>query len=297
MIRLRVEGDLTAAPGADTAARTFLDAAGGECVRYAGLVAWDATGRVLSVELRGAASGLDIRVDDEGAVYPLTVDPLLANPAWMVESNQGAAAFGWSVSDAGDVNGDGYSDVIIGDPSHSNGQLGEGRVVAFYGSAGGLGLTSAWSAESNSPQSRYGSSVSTAGDVNADGFSDVLVGAHSYSNGQALEGRAFAYYGSLAGLSSTAGWSVESNQAQANCGISVSSAGDVNGDGYADVIVGAEGFQVGVPPVGRAFVYHGGAAGIDLVEAWSVARARRRANSASRSLAPVTSTLTGTTTS
>src|SRR6185295_1973189 len=62
------------------------------------------------------------------------------------------------------------------------------------------------------------------------------------------------------GLSTTAAWTVESNQADAFLGRSVASAGDVNGDGYADVIVGSHTFDNGQTDEGRAFVYMGGEA-------------------------------------
>jgi hypothetical protein len=75
--------------------------------------------------------------------------------------------------------------------------------------------------------------------VNGDGYADVIVGAPYYDNGETDEGRAYVYHGSSSGLSATANWTAESNQASAYFGYSVSTAGDVNGDGYADVIVGA----------------------------------------------------------
>jgi FG-GAP-like repeat len=97
---------------------------------------------------------------------------------------------------------------------------------------------SRWKVESNQADAWFGVSVGTAGDVNGDAHDDVIVGAQLYDNGQSAEGRAFVYMGSRTGLSRSAGWTAESNQVQAFFGISVGTAGDVNGDGYDDVVVG-----------------------------------------------------------
>ncbi len=74
--------------------------------------------------------------------------------------------------------------------------------------------------------------MGTAGDVNGDGFDEVIVGAPEYGT---MHGAAFVYYGSASGLSTSANWTREEGS---NFGIAVGTAGDVNGDGYDDVIVG-----------------------------------------------------------
>ncbi|MEO8210801.1 MAG: FG-GAP-like repeat-containing protein, partial [bacterium] len=114
---------------------------------------------------------------------------------WTVESNQINAAFGWSVSIAGDVNGDGYSDVIVGANLYDNGQTDEGRAYVYQGSATGLSVSPNWTAESDQANANFGNSVSTAGDVNGDGYSDVIAGAYLYDNGQLNEGKTYVYYG------------------------------------------------------------------------------------------------------
>ncbi|MFZ1320725.1 MAG: FG-GAP-like repeat-containing protein [Ignavibacteria bacterium] len=193
----------------------------------------------------------------------------LSNSAnWTKESNQAGARFGVSVSSAGDVNGDGFSDVIVGADRFDNGESDEGWAFVFYGSATGLSDSADWTAESNQMDGYFGRSVSSAGDVNGDGFSDVIVGAPFYSNGQSYEGRVFAYYGSSAGLSNSSNWTKESNQMDGYFGYSVSSAGDVNGDGYSDVIIGAYGYDNGESEEGRAFAYYGSAAGLSNTANW-----------------------------
>ncbi len=189
--------------------------------------------------------------------------------AWTAEANQTTALMGFSVARAGDVNGDGYSDVIVGAPNYTNGNTNEGRAYVYYGSDTGLATTPAWTAESNQDLAYFGGWVATAGDVNGDGYSDVIVGAWSYSNGQTDEGRAYVYHGSASGLASSPTWITESNQDGAFYGRRVGSAGDVNGDGYSDVIVGAELWDNPLNGEGKAYVYHGSATGLSLTPAWT----------------------------
>jgi hypothetical protein len=98
---------------------------------------------------------------------------------------------GYSVSSAGDVNGDGYSDVIVGAPNFDNGQTNEGAAFIYHGSPAGISAVPAVMLESNLSSINMGNSVSGAGDINGDGYSDVIVGAFFYSNGQSAEGAVF----------------------------------------------------------------------------------------------------------
>ena len=147
--------------------------------------------------------------------------------------------FGNSSGTAGDVNADGYADVIVGAGSHDNGQTNEGKAYVYLGSPSGLSTTAAWTAESNRANSHFADAVGTAGDVNADGYADVIVGAGQYNNGQSLEGMAFLYRGTATGLETNPIWTAESDQIGAHFGETVATAGDVNGDGFADILVGA----------------------------------------------------------
>lgn len=196
---------------------------------------------------------------DEGMAYVYygSSSGLSSTANWTAESNQNWANIGYSVSTAGDVNGDGYSDVIVGAYKFDNGQTDEGRAFVYYGSLSGLSTTPNWTGESDQADAWYGVSVSTAGDVNGDGFSDVIVGVIYYDNGETNEGRAYVYYGSAGGLSTTPNWTAESNQEYAWFGYSVSTAGDVNGDGFSDVVIGADFYDNGQTNEGRAFVYYG----------------------------------------
>ena len=260
---MAIGGNLDSSLGGGASSVEVATPRGDHVLTYSGLAVTDATGRPLlarfglSYPQDGQSPELSITVEAAGAVYPITIDPLATSPSWTAESDQNNAFFGVSVGTAGDVNGDGYSDVIVGAFNFDNGQTDEGRAYVYHGSATGLSATAAWTAESNQATAYFGWSVGTAGDANGDGYSDVIVGAYGYDNGQTEEGRAYVYHGSATGLSASAAWTAESNQASANFGFSVGAAGDVNGDGYSDVIVGARLYDNGQTDEGRAYVYHG----------------------------------------
>ncbi len=187
---------------------------------------------------------------------------------WIADGGQANARFGYSSAGAGDVNGDGYTDLIVGAYLYDNGQTDEGRAFVYLGSPAGLAATPAWTTEANQTGAQLGNSVASAGDVNGDGYGDVIVGAYSYDNGQADEGRAFVFLGSPAGLAATAAWTAESNQAGALFGAPVASAGDVNGDGFSDLLVGAWQYDAAGSNTGRAYVYLGSASGPAPAPAW-----------------------------
>jgi hypothetical protein len=203
---------------------------------------------------------------DEGVafIYNGSGSGINTIPAVMLESNQASFYLGYSVASAGDVNGDGYGDVIVGVTGYDNGQTDEGAAFIYHGSATGINLIPAARVESDQANARMGNSVACAGDVNGDGYSDVIVGGSVYTNGQPGEGAAFVYYGSITGINTIAAVILEANQAFAQFGVSVASAGDVNGDGYSDVIVGAWQYSNGQGAEGAAFIYHGNRPGNNL---------------------------------
>lgn len=190
-------------------------------------------------------------------------------PAWSAEGNQIQANYGYSVAFAGDVNGDGFADLIVGAPFFEDGQLDEGAAFVYYGSSVGLSAVASWSAQSNQALARFGFSVAGAGDVNGDGYDDVIVGAPNYDKPQSNEGAAFLYLGSATGLSAAPAWTGEGDKDGAAFGVAVASAGDVNGDGLDDVIVGASNFSNGQTNEGRAFVFLGQASGLATSSVWT----------------------------
>ena len=246
----------------------FADEQFTQVLRYSELCVWDAKGDTLQANMALRGDTIVIRVDDATALYPVTVDPLLTTATWTMVGDQSNSEFGWSVSSAGDVNGDGYSDIIIGHHLYDNGQTNEGRVLVYHGTASGPSTTPNWTFEPNVASAQLGYSVSTAGDVNGDGYSDVIVGAPYLDNGQTDEGRVYVFHGSATGLSTTPNWTYERDQAAAYLGRSVACAGDVNGDGFSDIIFGAPYFDGGNTNEGRVFVFHGSATGLGTSTSW-----------------------------
>ncbi len=263
----------------------------------------------------------------EGAAFVYHGGPSgpAATPSWQVESDVEVSSFGESVGWAGDVNGDGYDDVIVGAYELTNGQTKEGKAFVYFGSFGGLSPTPNWTYETDvahdavghavygagdvngdgfgdvivggpgvgsggaafifhgSPSgpsatpdrtlsgpsaSAFGRAVGTAGDVNGDGYCDVIVGGRNYSNGQSGEGAAWVYLGSASGISSAAAWVQEGGRADALFGHAVRTAGDVNGDGYAEILIGARNYNTGLAGAGRAYMYYGGPTGPDTILRW-----------------------------
>ena len=188
---------------------------------------------------------------------------------------------GYSVSSAGDVNGDGYDDLIIGargaDPNGSR----SGETYVVHGGArapgtdgvlalSGLDGSNGFVLTGIDPGDRSGRSVSSAGDVNGDGYDDLIIGANRADPGGSRSGETHVIYGgarapgtdgvlALSALDGTNGFTVTGIDPDDESGRSVSSAGDVNGDGYDDLIIGARGADPNGDRSGETYVVYGGA--------------------------------------
>lgn len=127
---------------------------------------------------------------------------------------------------------------MIGAPNYSNGQANEGGAYIYHGSNGGLNWTWNTLLEYNVANALFGTSVAGVGDVNGNGFYDVAVGAPGWANGQAGEGGVFVYFGTPAGITAAGMLAIQPNIVGVQLGYDVNEAGDVNGDGYADIVIG-----------------------------------------------------------
>jgi hypothetical protein len=195
-------------------------------------------------------------------LYLGAVSGLGPTPDWTTFGEAPGNWYGMAVGTAGDVNGDGFADVVVGAPFHATNHPNEGKVYLYLGSATGLASQPAWTWTGGQAGAFFGQSAGTAGDVNGDGLSDLLVGAPQHTAGELREGVAYVFRGDPGGIDPTPPWIGQINQANAWFGQASATAGDVNGDGYSDIVVGAPFYDDVANDQGAAFVYRGSAAGL-----------------------------------
>ena len=193
---------------------------------------------------------------------------------------QGTRYGGLSVSGAGDVNGDGFDDVVIA--TDTGDRFGDGTATAYVvlGKANqgpvdlshlaasdgfGIGVTV------NAYYATFALDVASAGDVNGDGFDDIIIGSQ-YANGD--KGAAYVVFGKagsfanvdVSNLSASQGFAILGAVKDDMTGFRVSGAGDINGDGFDDIIIGASGGDSGGNNSGQAYVIFGKANGFTTID-------------------------------
>jgi hypothetical protein len=231
---------------------------GDDTLRYSTLKVWDASGRILPAQMEvSGARRVVIRVDDAGAQYPVTIDPLLQRTADIVRnSGQSGAEFGIRIANAGDVNNDGIDDLVVGAfRFDSSGLSDNGGAFVYLGP----GFTTSAFLSTNQASAGFGAGVGGAGDLNLDGFDDVVIGAPGFDGTAGIDsGAVYVYFGGAGAFDATADATVLGPNARANMGAAARGVGDVNNDGIDDLAVGVPRYNPGGrPDQGAAFIYYG----------------------------------------
>jgi hypothetical protein len=192
------------------------------------------------------------------SIVPAHRPPAAAHPRLLTMT--GAVAqdrLGNHAANAGDVNGDGYDDWVVGAFLSDVGGPDAGQALVFFGGPGADAVADV-TLTGEAAGDNFGFTVAGPGDVNGDGYDDVLVGAFINDAAGADAGRAYLFYG---GPSPDATADLTLTGAAAGDWFSfwLGGAGDVNGDGYADLVVGAPRNDAGGADAGQATLYLGGA--------------------------------------
>lgn len=164
----------------------------------------------------------------------------------IIKETNATGPFKESVTSAGDVNNDGFDDLLV--PS-SNG------VSIFFG---GTPMDTQPDLFLKKKQERdwFGSSASKAGDMNKDGFDDIIIGAYGHTLNENQVGRAYVYFGGTP-MDTIADMVMTGAHDEDAFGYNVSEAGDINKDGYSDILVSASYYKNPQWPDGRVNIYYG----------------------------------------
>jgi hypothetical protein len=223
----------------------------------------------------GKADGFSASLDLVSGESGLTGD----NGFRLVGSATGDLA-GMAVSGAGDINGDGYDDLIVSAITADGSEIDVGVTYVMYGKSDGfdadvtlssLAGNGGFSLTGGSRDDFFGNALAGAGDVNGDGYDDLIVGANGTDFNGSGSGAAYVFFGAadfqanvpVSSIDGSNGFRVSGIAAQDNAGGAVARAGDFNGDGYEDLIVGAVSADSRGENSGSSYVVFGKAGGFD----------------------------------
>lgn len=179
----------------------------------------------------------------------------------------GGGVFGYATDGAGDINGDGFDDVVFGHPESGSYY---GKIWIYYGAAGGMQESSLTMITGPVYDTRFAAEVAGVGDVNGDGFDDVAVGATGVDVTASDAGAMYVYYGSAAGIATSPSATLYGSAYYDLFGWAIAGAGDTNGDLFDDVIVASPYGRGAAYATGLARVIPGSAAGLVAADADSI---------------------------
>lgn len=170
-------------------------------------------------------------------------------------------AFGIAVA-SGDIDGDGYTDLVVGARGEVPKGNSLGTVYIYRGSAKGVSTTPTWVLTGEQANAEFGRTL-TVGDFNGDGYADVLVGAHGFNGGLgAHQGKIYLYLGGPKGLGKTPVQTIVGEHKGDEFGRDFDVV-DMNRDGIVDLLVGASGYNGDIEAQGKVYVYKGTKKGLD----------------------------------
>ncbi len=220
-------------------------------------------------DLLVGAPGRDAGGADAGSAYLLLgpvsadLDLSFANAELIGEAAGDAA--GSAVAGAGDTDGDGTDDLLVGAPDEATGGSGAGAAYLLQGPVRRSRYLSSADAKvvGGAADDALGSAVAGAGDVDGDGLADVILGAPGNDDGGADAGAAYLFLGPVTGSLDPGGaHAILVGESPGDAaGRAVAGAGDVNGDGFADLLVGASAEDAGGTGAGAAYVVFGPVSG------------------------------------
>jgi len=242
----------------------------GDLMGYAVSTAGDVDGDGYD-DLAVGAPGATLLLDKEGVVslFYGGSGGLQDFPDWQAGSGQKAADFGAALAAAGDLDGDGYDDLVVGAPEYKNAISKAGAALVFFGSPSGLPPAPDWSYVSPQRDANLGHAVAGGGDLDDDGYDDLIVGSRWYSDTLSKEGAVLIFYGSEDGLPAGPDLLLPGGQAEATLGHALASGGDVNGDGYDDLLAGAPLYNGELADQGAVYLYLGGPGGVEATPGWT----------------------------
>ena len=190
-------------------------------------------------------------------------------PSWSFDGTWAGGWLGYTVALPGDLDGDGYTDVAVG--CLFCGAAAEGSFLVFSGGPTGPSTTPTHEFTGTQADEQFGGTVAGAGDVDADGLADLLVGAAGWDGPAVDTGAAHLWLGDPAGLAAAPDWTFEGTLAGAFVGNQVSGARDFNGDGFDDLIVAGPHDGVSLVEEGKVYLFLGGSSGPAAAPALEVA--------------------------